>query len=247
MGCFSVYCGVSNISITEGDRCFILPLEERIIFTEKHWVPFCLPIEGTYDDYGQLGNVVRNNNVDLIEKTLNVDIYEFLENLYSFEKGKTIEGLPEKLSYMWINGEVFDFLTKETSRKEDNKYFYVGIENTFFPLQSHIMSFERSIKTLLSHKKFDNLRDEVNFYSEVMYPELSKMEQEILINLIEKDEDFCNEAAKLVQLRHKMMIFSKIFEPFIPCITPQCGEHREHEKIVKKFHSILVKESKKYR
>jgi hypothetical protein len=57
-GSWSVYCGISNISITSGNDCVLLPLKETN--GEYHrYSPATLPIFGKYNDYGGIEHCNR--------------------------------------------------------------------------------------------------------------------------------------------------------------------------------------------
>lgn len=97
MGCFSVSCGISHITINAGERVFLVPilpnvseceiqlgyLDDGIIRIgpasmyldpEEFFVPFCFPIEGIYDDYGSIEEIVHNKNTDAIENFMGLPI-----------------------------------------------------------------------------------------------------------------------------------------------------------------------------
>lgn len=113
MGCFNVSCAVSHITIHEGDRTFLFPLLPNIneynyflnkrrddgtvtigpaslyLYQDEHFIPFCFPIEGTYNDYGSLENIVHNENTKAIETFLGITIEEFIE-LVTENRGKDV-------------------------------------------------------------------------------------------------------------------------------------------------------------
>lgn len=113
MGCFNVSCAVSHITIHEGDRIFLFPLLPNIneynyylnkrrddgtvtigpasqyLHPDEHFIPFCFPIEGTYNDYGSLENIVHNENTKAIETFLGITIEEFIE-LVTENRGKDV-------------------------------------------------------------------------------------------------------------------------------------------------------------
>lgn len=86
MGCFNVACSVSNISISEGTECVYIPLVENryrykigdgnhlLIYPWCFYEPATLPIFGQYDSYGRLENIVRDYNVEVIEKFFEIEI-----------------------------------------------------------------------------------------------------------------------------------------------------------------------------
>lgn len=83
MGSWSVYCGISRISITSGDECVFLPLKKG----HGDYLPYfpaTLPIFGTYDDYGGIENIKEDKNTKLIEKHFKCTIHDFC---YFFTRG----------------------------------------------------------------------------------------------------------------------------------------------------------------
>lgn len=124
MGSWSVACGVSNIAITSGNNCVIIPLKEN---SSEYggYVPATLPIFGVYNDYGGMEDIVRDDNVELIEKHLGITIDEFIEFLvdgkFTYQRDEvkpTIEKLEENdrfdevenLRFMWMDRQVYDFM-----------------------------------------------------------------------------------------------------------------------------------------
>ena len=101
MGSFNVSCSVSHITIHEGERTFLFPLLPNInkyeiqeghpddgtliinpasqyIHPDEYYIPFCFPIEGKYDDYGSLEDIVENENTKAIENFLGISINDFV-------------------------------------------------------------------------------------------------------------------------------------------------------------------------
>jgi hypothetical protein len=86
MGSFDVSCGLSNLSIREGDRTglvLLLPtnrnkdLEDSsslVVNVDDRFRPFLTPIYGTYNDYGSLENLERNASVEILEDIFSIPI-----------------------------------------------------------------------------------------------------------------------------------------------------------------------------
>ena len=112
MGCFNVTCTGSNLSISAGMsvKLFILSsqnlyfnleslelgteipkelcssdvtLPRNGMFIGEALVPFCLPLEGTYDDYGRIMNIVRDDTVKALEAYFGISIEEFVDRITS--------------------------------------------------------------------------------------------------------------------------------------------------------------------
>lgn len=130
MGSWSVYCGISNITITSGRKCVFLPLQKNKSYEsyDKN-IPATLPIFGEYNDYGSLENIVDDFNTKLIEETYGCSIQEFVDFIvdgrrdygdkYSewFEK-EHLKPL-EDFTYMWIDGEIYNFMSNLHPRTYD--------------------------------------------------------------------------------------------------------------------------------
>lgn len=120
MGSWSVYCGISNITISSGRRCVFLPLQKNKTTEYGGYIPATLPIFGEYNDYGSLENIVEDFNTKIIEEAYGCTIGEFVDFLvdvrrdydseYSDWEGKEHLKPLEGFEYMWIDGEVYDFL-----------------------------------------------------------------------------------------------------------------------------------------
>ena len=79
MGCFSGTCMLSNLPINQGDKVKLVFIERTrskfeclsgICYPTDVFSPKFLPIEGEYDDYGSIENIVKDWNYLEIEKSL---------------------------------------------------------------------------------------------------------------------------------------------------------------------------------
>lgn len=92
MGSFNVACSVSNISIGPGEEIAFFPLEENpyryhigdknhfLIHSNCFYNPVCLPIFGEYDDYGGVENIIRNDNILVIESFFKTKIEDIINH-----------------------------------------------------------------------------------------------------------------------------------------------------------------------
>lgn len=127
MGSWSVNCGISNIAITSGNKCVILPLKENRGHETRAWQPATLPIFGEYNDYGGLEKIETDDNTELIEKHFGVSIDEFIVFLvdgkftYGREEAIEVSAKIENINqerikeiknwrFMWIDRQVYDFM-----------------------------------------------------------------------------------------------------------------------------------------
>jgi hypothetical protein len=126
MGCWSVNCGISNIAITYGHECVILPIKKDDNNETRKYVPATLPIFGKYNDYGGMEDIEIDDNTKLIEEHFGITIDEFVEFLvdgkYTYEReeaeeiGKKVQNHFEemkKLRFMWIDRQVYDFMIND--------------------------------------------------------------------------------------------------------------------------------------
>ena len=129
MGCFGTSGFLSRLPILSGQRvvCFIASVHSdvdiRMTFYPDSLVsPYCLPIHGKYDDYGCLEDVVRDANVEVIEKYFGCDIEKVLRGVERLLYGKTIK---ENIKY-WPKTD--DEWHKEEAEQYKN---IVPLENGF--------------------------------------------------------------------------------------------------------------------
>lgn len=125
MGSWSVACGISNIAITSGQDCVILPLKEHSGHETREWQAATLPIFGKYNDYGGMEDIVEDDNTKHIENHLGIKIDEFIEFLvdgkFTYNRSE-VEPIVKKLTkngsleeiaewrFMWIDRKVYDFM-----------------------------------------------------------------------------------------------------------------------------------------
>lgn len=83
MGSFNVSCFLSSLSISPAEKVSLFPIvkanKTNNIYsydTQNFYIPYLLPIEGTYDDYGNLADIVSNKNTRLLEKYFGLPIQE---------------------------------------------------------------------------------------------------------------------------------------------------------------------------
>lgn len=122
---WSVYCQASNIAIRSGDECVIIPLTaNRGRFGYSKYIPATLPIEGIYNDYGGLENIVKNENTKLIEKVTGVSVEDFVtylvDGVYTYGRDEAKEvserildkEYMSKLRFCWVRKDVYEALSK---------------------------------------------------------------------------------------------------------------------------------------
>jgi hypothetical protein len=125
MGSWSVSCGISNIAITSGNECCIIPLIES---SSEYggYVPVSLPIFGRYNDYGGMEDIVEDENTKLIENYVGITISELVEFLvdgkFTYNRSEVKPIMKkldangrldevEKWRFMWVDKQVYDFMS----------------------------------------------------------------------------------------------------------------------------------------
>jgi hypothetical protein len=182
MGSWSVSCGISQISITSGNECCILPLKKSRFDSYKEYTPATLPIFGIYNDYGGLEDIVKDKTTELIENHFGVSIEEFVTFLvdgkYTYDRSEakdvkvkledneTLEEC-EEWRFMWIDKQVYDYMTIF------NDEWYKGHNDYGKPEFLKLFGFEKvkesDMFTNYDPKRFNQLwenKDGVKFYSD---------------------------------------------------------------------------------
>lgn len=153
MGSFSYTCQLSGLPITAGDRAVIVPLipnnggryfdnsMEELKKNGKNHVcsndgssiyfkPFCFPIFGTYNDYGGLEDIVKDDNTKSLEKFFGLKIQkivdvlcddrkdgtEYSESFHILKKKDLRHQFLQTVSGTWIHGDVYERLARTTFR-----------------------------------------------------------------------------------------------------------------------------------
>ncbi len=154
MGSWSVYCEMSNITITSGTECVLIPLMVNDRGETNKWAPATLPIFGKYDDYGGIEDIEENLNTKQIEKHYGVSIEEFCtflidgKHTYDREEAQLVAGKlkfvkqAEEIRYMWMDREVYDLMAQSLD-VHDRGHLDFGTE-TFLKL----LGFKRNEKLI---------------------------------------------------------------------------------------------------
>jgi len=100
MGCFNVACSISSLSISGGTPVYFIPLLKKyhkskkymeanfpngfgwfendlsssLVYANDIFDPLCLPINGIYNEYGGLEDIVRDDSTAALELTFGIDI-----------------------------------------------------------------------------------------------------------------------------------------------------------------------------
>jgi hypothetical protein len=163
MGSWSVSCGISNIAITSGNKCVLLPLKKSKGSETRNWQAACLPIFGEYNDYGGIEEIDEDDNTKLIEEHFGITIAEFCEFLvdgkFTYERDEADEILQkinkidnvEEMRFMWIDRQVYDFMIINHDK------YYKGYNNYGTPEMLKLLGFE-FVEKSDSFKNYDPKR-----------------------------------------------------------------------------------------
>lgn len=105
MGSFSEYCQISQITITSGTPCYLVPLQNKPMAEGRPWSLYCLPILGEYNSYGTIENIELDKNTTCVEQLTNLSIEQFCGQLTSYDS--TLD-----LKYCFIRKDVYDILSQ---------------------------------------------------------------------------------------------------------------------------------------
>lgn len=138
MGSWSVSCGISNIAITDGNECCIIPINENI-HDYGGYLPTTLPIFGKYNDYGGMEDIVEDENTKIIENHFGITISEFIEFLvdgeFTYDR-REVKPIRQKLEdngkldeiknwrFMWVDKQVYDVMSKSYDKYEIGHHDY---------------------------------------------------------------------------------------------------------------------------
>lgn len=201
MGSWSVSCGISNIAITSGNECCIIPL------IESHheyggYVPTTLPIFGRYNDYGGMEDIVEDENTKLIENYLGITIAELVEFLvdgkFTYDRSE-VKPIAKKLNangkleevakwrFMWVDKQVYEVMTKNYDKWEVGHHDYGEVWLNPFTMKvwvsggdGGIMRWEGSPKKLAKMMQDGNLEDGMDDGDDLGFGNIQGITEEIL-------------------------------------------------------------------
>lgn len=140
MGCFNKIGFYSHLPITCGDDIvYFICISKKYKNHDTTPIapfgilePICLPIFGQYDDYGSIDNIVRDNNVEYIEKCFNLTIEDIIEAIDTCG----CNSLNDLAQNERLNGEIFKEKTERyksilNSFKNRFKSIYYNFEDEF--------------------------------------------------------------------------------------------------------------------
>lgn len=242
---FSVYCGASNITISSNQECCIIPIKMEYPDYPMSWIPATLPIFGKYDGYGRMVDIVEDDNTKLIENHLGVTIQEFIDFLVSDEIDRD-EEIEDKLSditdwsFMWLNKEVYEFMSKNHS----DEHSFANKLNDWRNLSPNEKldwlgwSFRVKYESWADTEFMERVRIESkNLYDSIM----SRKPNTIAVKYIDDLDTFGDRLAGIHFLRNNMGSMSNPMKPFVPHITPQSGSYKQHQILLEKFVEINKK------
>lgn len=191
MGCFSVSCSISKLSINAGDKCTIIPIFTNPINSIKEeyertvlcgpcdkCLPLTLPIVGYYDDYGGIEYIEKNENTEIIEEYFGISIEEFIQsvlyNSYEKVKDKNKRDILEKVYFMYVLYDVYEY-----SCYNFRTLSYTKETEIIRKFRSDIKNCNEDISLYSSCKKYYNNKD---FYDLVLTSMKYKIENILPFN-----------------------------------------------------------------
>lgn len=261
MGCWSVYCGISNITIGASEECAIVPLAPNknyfSSFGYHSWYLASPPIWGKYNDYGGIEDIVEDDHTKIIESTFGVTIEEFCGHLTrsvayhdsdeSIEDRATNFDVMKDWNFMWIDKEVYDTLTSGAKGQYDsedkskpsfkhrlyNSFGFDSIDVDSVELYNHNIASWESIPDSEKKQNAMELLKKMSAHSNIPSLMISYMQQPVLLERL-KFESYCWD-----MILNQLYPLSWTIRPHYTHITPQCPEHEDHLKLLKQFIKIL--------
>lgn len=168
MGCFDINGGISKIPIVYQDECFlmigVIHKEYKSGYIDEFgngffFTPICLPIYGTYNDYGVIENIVRDKNIEYIESKFGYTIEDIIESIDNKLAGR----YDEEDKYNNICNDILYKLNLDKDKYElgvsiEHRFIYDSIYKLNINIDSYI-NFKESLKFSNS---FPYTIDEVN-------------------------------------------------------------------------------------
>ena len=160
MGCWNVTCGISNLPICDGEKVYAFIVKGRSKYNNSfceqtdYGVPISLPLEGTYNEYGSIENI--------IESPVNAFICNFFKKLDD-DECLIWDEKPENFDDI---EHVVDCIERGVTQEKDNYFIFFVLKDVFDGLTNDI-DFELNKKYYLDIKKiFDNYDDFLSWSSE---------------------------------------------------------------------------------
>ncbi len=138
MGSFDVACSVSRITINCGDPVAYFPLEvakypyeieahnNTLIYPWCYYIPLTLPIFGSYDDYGRIGYIKRDENVKTIERYFKCSIDDIADNCRVGKFSSIGMFVHKEIFDCMVENQIDDFGRTKTGKSfgTRSRYFY---------------------------------------------------------------------------------------------------------------------------
>lgn len=140
MGCWCETCGVTQLPINAGDkvRVFVMTSEENYAFSKggaggggtcyanDRWAPIGPPVQGEYDDYGGVENIVDDDAARMVESTI-AKGWVPLTSEHEWDKIPDKLGLSDYLGYIERDRGKF----KPENRKEQHLGLMFVLEDVY--------------------------------------------------------------------------------------------------------------------
>ena len=162
MGCFNVTCAITNLPIQYGEKVQLFILRYVGLgndgggscYSADIWSPICDPIEGTYNDYGNIENIIIN---DITKKLLNILKSNFKLNEAGLERAKYYDLSTDVSKY-----KLEDYLM---AIERDFALEFDDFSNKWLPL-GHMFVLDEVYQEIIAKTSFSAFMDNTRrFYS----------------------------------------------------------------------------------
>lgn len=241
MGCYNETDGITQLPINYGDkvRVFILAYQNHEIegsgtsYSNEIWCPLSVGIQGTYNDYGGIENIVENFDTEIIINRLKEGLVYFkgkitIENIVYELQDPVYFKLPmvkeSQLGVMFVLEEIYQAMV------------------SFDPIKAHYLSSGYKYKSYSQILKEDfkywyetlvnkNLFDRCEFFSSDSRDRAHIPYREMLLDLHEKNTPFeddkiqtiCKSLTEFAMFNHSMHAGRKFWHPQ----TGKGGQHND--------------------
>lgn len=202
MGSFSVACGMSHIPITGGEHVLFvpitknrylsnIPLDHFFCYSDDLYEPALLPIEGYYNSYGTIENIIKNEHTDYLEKKFSNSI-EII--LHTITRKRDLFSKYGDLAYSWNLNlcfgndlELFSKLGFSLVQEENSSYMYlekhklkIFSKESYFSI-SDSYTIIKGNKSLICHLSDYNSLQELIFLNFDILLGVSDLQKEIAL------------------------------------------------------------------
>lgn len=251
MGCSSVYCGISNITIYGRDAVLIPIIENTDFASDVAYVPLTLPIFGRYGDYINMDNIIKDENTTLIESFYNCNVQDFCDNVTHYEYPKHIQNKISDLKNVksfWVDREVWDYMSttviyptvrgRYCNPKElRRKYSLLFGTDTDNHSEYIAKCAKKSITDIMKIYDVSETKAGIIRKEHVQVYEQDKIK--LIYEYLKNKDTFESQLKALSIFIANTFCSGMYLHPYTSdAFTPQCGEYEMHQQLLEKFTEI---------